>query len=187
MNWPKVKCKSDTWQENHNCWETSYLCWGLWWNGTNAGRERWRKRTNEGKREKGRSGWGGCYCLLAVTYLELSTIYNALDVLLLNDGCSKWMCNASASLKVFSWLCCERIEKLLRLTEVGVWIVKSGCVRSALDPMHVSVCFRILLCSLLLMGPIVVDDKPAWHKLRLIRQRAVDPMYDNSHLSHTYL
>ena len=71
------------------------------------------------------------------------------------------MCNASASLNVFSWLCCERMEKLLMLTEVGAWIVKSGCVNSVLDPMHVSVCFLILLCSLLLMGPIVADDKPA--------------------------
>ena len=76
------------------------------------------------------------------------------------------MCSASASLSVFSWLCCERMEKLLMLTEVGAWIVKSGCVKSVLDPMHVSLCFLILLCSL---------------------QRDVDPMYDNSHLSHTYL
>ena len=71
------------------------------------------------------------------------------------------MCNASASLNVCSWLCCERMEKLLMLTEVGAWVVNSSCVNSVLDPLHVSVCFLILLCSLLLMGPIVVDDKPA--------------------------
>ena len=36
---------------------------------------------------------GGClvgnYCLLTDTYLELSTVCNAFDVLLFNDGCSK--------------------------------------------------------------------------------------------------
>ena len=31
----------------------------------------------------------GSYCLLTDTYLELSTVCNAFDVLLFNDGCSK--------------------------------------------------------------------------------------------------
>ena len=124
------------------------------------------------------------YCL---EYLELSTVYNAFDVLLFNGGCSKWICNASAVVRAFSSLCCDKTEKLLKFTEVGEIIVKSGCVRSVFCPTHESVWFLILLCSTALMETIVVGDKPAWHKLRDIKQRDVDPTYDNSHLSHTYL
>ena len=128
-----------------------------------------------------------CADLVPKTYLELSTVCNAFEVLLLKKGWSKWICNASASLNVGSWLCWESIEKLLRFTDVGDCMLKSGCVWIVLCPMHESVCFLILLCSTPPIEPIVVDDSPAWRKLRVIRQRDVDPMYDNSHLSHTYL
>ena len=37
------------------------------------------------------------------------------------------------------------------LTEVGVSMVKSGCVEIEFGPMQESVCFLILLCSGLLM------------------------------------
>ena len=121
------------------------------------------------------------------TYLELSTVCNDLDVLLFRNGCSKCMCNASAILNVSSSLCCDKMEKLLMLTDVGASTEKSGCVGIVLSPIHTSVCFLILLCSVLLMEPIVVEDKPACRKLLLNRQREVDPMYDNSHLSHMYL
>ena len=83
--------------------------------------------------------------------------------------------------------CCASMVKLLKLTEVGEEILKSGWLWIALRPMHVSVCFRILLCSFPWTWPIVIADKPAWHKPLDIRQRSVDPIYDKSHLSHAYL
>lgn len=73
------------------------------------------------------------------------------------------------------------------LTDVGEAIVKSGCDGIEFNPMQVSVCFLILLCSLEPMEPSVVEERPACSKLRVNRQRDVDPMYDNSHLPHTYL
>ena len=71
------------------------------------------------------------------------------------------MCSASDIRRAFSLLCCDNIEKLLMLTEVGASMVKSGCVGIELGPMQRSVCFLILLCSTRLMEPSVVDDKPA--------------------------
>ena len=57
--------------------------------------------------------------IYSLEYFELSTVYNALDVLLFNGGCSKWICNASAVVKEFLSLCCDKTEKLLKFTEVG--------------------------------------------------------------------
>ena len=84
-------------------------------------------------------------------------------------------------------LCCDSTEKLLMLTEVGVTMAKVGCEGMVLCPRQVSVWFLMLLCSLVLMEPNVVADKPACSKLRVNRQRVVEPMYDSSHLLHTYL
>ena len=128
-----------------------------------------------------------CICLVACTYLELSTVCKALDVLLFKKGWLKWIWRASEILRAFSLLCWDNIEKLLMLTEVDVSMVKSGCVEIESGPMHESVCFLILLCSGLPMEHNVVGDKPAWHKLLENRQRDVEPMYDNSYLPHTYL
>ena len=111
----------------------------------------------------------------------------ALDVLLFKDGWSKWIWRASAILNAFSVLYCDNTEKLLMFTEVGASMEKSGCVKMEFGPEHKSVWFLILLCSALPMEPNVVEDKPACRKLRVNRQRVVEPMYDNSHLSHTYL
>ena len=61
------------------------------------------------------------------TYLELSTVFNALDVLLFKEGCSKWIWSDSAILSAFSLLCYDNTEKLLMLTEVGASMEKSGC------------------------------------------------------------
>ena len=124
---------------------------------------------------------------MVCTYFELSTVCKALDVLLFNDGWSKWIWRASAILNAFSVLYCDNTEKLLMFTEVGASMKKSGCVGMEFGPEHESVCFLILLCSTLVMEPNVVEDKPACRKLRVNRQRVVEPMYDNSHLPHTYL
>ena len=55
------------------------------------GQIKWDEGEEElGKRAKEREVVrAGCYCLLTETYLELSTVCNALDVLLFNGGCSK--------------------------------------------------------------------------------------------------
>ena len=147
----------------------------------------WRPR-KKGKRKK-KKGKCKCYCgcLLVCTSLELSTVCNALEVLLLRDGWSKWICNASNVLSASSVLCCDSTEKLLMLTEVGVTMAKVGCEGMELCPWQVSVWFLMLLCSLVLMEPNVVADKPACSKLRVNRQWVFEPMYNNSHLSHTYL
>ena len=78
-----------------------------------------KKAKKEGKKKKVKCKcyWG---CLLFCTLLELSTLCNALEVLLLRDGWSKWICNASNVLSASSVLCCDSTEKLLMLTEVGV-------------------------------------------------------------------
>ena len=73
------------------------------------------------------------------------------------------------------------------LTEVGASMEKSGCDGIELGLMHELVCFLILLCSALPIDPNVVEDKPVCCKLRVSRQREVDPTYDNLHLPHTYL
>ena len=110
-----------------------------------------------------------------------------MEVLLFKSGSWKWICSASEILNEVTLLSCDKIEKLLKLTDVGAVMANSGWLGIALIPTHTSVCFLILLCSILLMEFMVVADKPAWHRLLDIRQRVVDPMYDNWHLSHTYL
>ena len=77
---------------------------------------------------------------MVCTYLELSTVCKALDVLLFNDGWSKWIWRASAILNAFSLLYFDNIEKLLIPTEAGKSMEKSGCVGMVFGPKHKSMC-----------------------------------------------
>ena len=76
---------------------------------------------------------------MVCTYLELSTVCKALDILLFNDGWSKWIWRASAILNAFSVLYCDNTEKLLMFTEVGASMEKFGCVGMEFGPIHESV------------------------------------------------
>ena len=68
----------------------------------------------------------------------------------------------------------ENIEKLLMSTKVGASMEKLCCAGMEFGPKNKSVCFLILLCSVLLTEPNVVENNPAWCKLRVNRQHVVE-------------